>query len=118
MEEDQSPEQQPQRKSPRDELFYRMAAEGWANESGGYVDSPMGRYARIGIEGNEIAEIRDAFQQEAEYVPDAELAGHFILVEDGNGYAVYMYADEWSARRYYGVLQKAYSAWYRREGEL
>lgn len=75
--------------SARDELLYRLAVEGWANETSGDVQSRTGWFARISNAVDELGEIRSGFEDDIVHLGAAALAaseGHFLLVEDGQGF--------------------------------
>lgn len=98
--------------SDRDELFYVMTLEGWANESSGNVECPTGYFARITNNPPDIEGIRDAFPNESENVSDADIIGHYLCQENSQGFwSVYSYDSEAELIRAYRVLDETYSEW-------
>lgn len=98
--------------SDRDELFYAMTLEGWANESSGSVECPTGYFARITNNRPDIEGIRDAFPSESESVSDDDIIGHYLLQENDQGFvSVYQYASEAELLNAYRVLDETYSEW-------
>ncbi|QBZ72291.1 hypothetical protein SEA_CIRCINUS_249 [Streptomyces phage Circinus] len=98
--------------SDRDELFYVMSLEGWANESSGDVECPTGYFARISNGRSDIPSIRDAFPEESRPVSDDEIVGHYLLQENSQGFvSVYDYASEWQLTRAFRILEETYSEW-------
>jgi hypothetical protein len=103
--------------SARDELLYVMTLEGWANESSGESDAPMGFFARISNSPNEIAEIRDAFPRETVVLDDAEMIGHFLCQENSQGFwYVESFDSEYELKRAYRHLDRLYSEWASEDG--
>jgi len=98
--------------SARDELFYVMTLEGWANESSGSVECPTGFFARISNSQAEIAEIRQAFTEESRAVSDNEIIGHFLCTENDQGF---WYVEEFDTESEllaaYNRLDATYSDW-------
>jgi hypothetical protein len=72
--------------SDRDRLLYVMSLEGWANASSGNVECPTGFFARISNEPREVPEIRDAFPTESAGISNADIVGHFLCVENDQGF--------------------------------
>lgn len=98
--------------SDRDELLYVMSLEGWANESSGHVESPMGFFARISNYPRDIEGIRDAFPEETRPVSDEEMTGHFLCRENDLGFwYVFTYDSEAELISEYRRLERAYSDW-------
>ncbi len=98
--------------SDRDELLYVMTLEGWANESSGHVESPTGFFARISNEPRDIESIRDAFPEESGRVSDKEIVGHFLCVENEQGFwYVESFESEAELIRAYRTLDDIYSEW-------
>lgn len=65
----------------RDEFLDWMRSEGWANNSGGDIKSPVGRFALVKIDVSELGEITEAFSTEIDKwsVDIADLLGNFIV---------------------------------------
>ena len=75
--------------SPRDEVLHEMSLEGWSNCSDGNTDAHTGYFSAITITEAELAEITQAFETEIGYaglVDPSELVGHWLLIDDQNGY--------------------------------
>lgn len=70
--------------SPRDELLYQMAANGWCNESSGSTQAPCGRFARVGNEMDDVLMISDAFGEDMDRLGLAvtDIIGHYLVIED------------------------------------
>ncbi|QIN94564.1 hypothetical protein PP460_gp012 [Streptomyces phage Muntaha] len=98
--------------SQRDELFYVMTLDGWANESSGNVECPTGFFARISNEPREVAEIRDAFPTETKGLSNADIVGHFLCQENEQGF---WYVREFDNPREllttYQALEAEYAEW-------
>mgnify|MGYP001791810815 CR=1 FL=1 len=103
--------------SARDEVLHAMSVQGWANRSDGNVEAPTGFFAIISNSPAELAEVVAAFDEEIEGTEDSdfstsELVGHFVLVEDSQGFVgVYDYSTELGARVFYDELEDTFSKW-------
>lgn len=66
-----------------EEALFTFAVHGWANTSFGSAEEPQGWTGRISIDGDELPEMLEAFEEElAEIdVKPAELLGHWLLRE-------------------------------------
>jgi len=110
------PEQGPERnryESPRDEALYYMAVFAWANRSGGSIDSPIGWFARISNEPEDLHEIQGAFGMELASmgVEAREVIGHFVLREIGPIVDVEQFATERGAIVSFAALETVYREW-------
>lgn len=98
--------------SKRDELFYVMTLEGWANASSGNVECPTGFFARISNSAQEIEEIRQAFTEETRAVSDDEIIGHYLCTENDLGFwYVEEFPTESALISRYEQLERIYSEW-------
>lgn len=98
--------------SARDELLHAMSLEGWANASSGDVECPTGFFARISNDSREIPEIRDAFPTESAGISNADIRGHFLCVENSQGFwYVTRYDNARALVQAYNALEAEYSEW-------
>lgn len=100
-----------------EKVLQEMVTGGWANESGGSVDSPQGHYARITVEPAELGEVQGAFNDEMRMhglnEDDAHmLIGHWLVVENELGQVfIIAYDNPISLTRDYLALDDAYALW-------
>jgi hypothetical protein len=98
-------------------VLQAMVSEGWANASGGSVDSPQGHYARITIESAELGEVQGAFNDEMRMhglnEDDAHMfIGYWLVVEDAQGnVSVTAFANEPLLTRAFLELDDANAQW-------
>lgn len=96
-----------------------MVTEGWANESDGSVDSPMGAFARVSVSEAEVGEVVDAFKDVlAMYPLDSltQLIGNWLVEEDSQGnVSVTPWGDPINLTREFQRMQDEYALWV--EGE-
>lgn len=95
-------------------VLQAMVTGGWANESGGDVESPTGHYARITNEPADMAGVEDAFSDVmSTYECESdELIGHWLVVEDSQGnVSVTAYDNPISLTRDYLALDDAFALW-------
>lgn len=100
--------------SARDEMLWTMTFEGWANESGGTVESPVGYFARVSNSAEEIREIQDAFSDSLpeDFTDWNSIIGHFLLREDSNGFVyVDKYPTEAALIERYRQLESNFAEW-------
>lgn len=100
--------------SARDEILDRMAADGWANESDGDVESSAGWFARVCNTEDELAEIFGAFGEDIARLglPLASLVGDFLIEHDERGAVrVTRYDTHGECAHEYAVLASIYQEW-------
>jgi hypothetical protein len=100
--------------SPRDEALHFMAAEGWANESGGNIDAPSGWFAFVSNSPEELAELADAFEEDLAVlgVTPEQVLGHFLLHEAADDrFTVEEFPTERHAHAAYMILQQVFDDW-------
>jgi hypothetical protein len=92
-----------------------MTLHGWCNEFSGDVECPTGFFARMSNTAREVAEIAEAFEEdfkELGLVDINELVGHFLLMEDSDGFvSVVKYEDEELLKYDYRRLDDVYCYW-------
>lgn len=89
-------------------LMSEIVSAGWANASDGNVDAPTGFFARITIEPNEIASVRDAFDLPEEYDPPR----YTLFQEDSSGFIHLTFLPtEVELLAAYDLLSDQYSEW-------
>jgi hypothetical protein len=114
-------------KTALEAVLQAMVTGGWANESDGNVYAPMGHFARVSNEENEIASIIDAFgdvmetygmgyvnhiQGEHELTDVNVLIGHFLVGEDSYGNVlVTRYDNPIQLTRDFQQLQDDFAEW-------
>ena len=85
-----------------------LVTAGWANESDGHVDSPMGHFAIIDLV-NDRHEMADVLEIDEDELPAAH---YYLVVEDSNGNVdvstYYMFS---SAEDEFRDLQQHYVLW-------
>lgn len=95
-------------------VLQAMISGGWANESDGDVDSPVGHYARITNTPAEMHEVSLAFadvMSTYECESDA-LVGYWLVVEDSQGnVSVTSFDNEYLLTAAYMDIDDAYSMW-------
>lgn len=104
--------------SGRDEVFYTMELDGWANESSGDVEAPTHAFAKLSNSPAEMLEVIEAF---AEIINEAmihhgesleTMVGHFLLQHDSQGgfhVTEFMRASDLATA--YGALERQYASW-------
>ena len=96
-------------------LFDAMITGGWANESGGDVESPQGHFARISNSANELSEIRQAFEDTLRAygnVSDEDMTGHFLVVTDSQGnISIHRFGTDTALVAEYRNLESDYDDW-------
>lgn len=102
-------------KTALEAVLQAMVSGGWATDSDGDVDSPQGAFARVTNEEAELAEVVAAFQDTIntyEMEDTRELIGHFLVVEDSQGFVhVTRYDNPIALTRDFQQLQDAYAEW-------
>lgn len=100
--------------SSRDELLYLMAISGWFEESSGDTQASTGWFARMSNLPEEMPSVSEAFSDEArelDYPSFDELQGHFLIVEDGEGFVhVTTYESQHELVADFRVRQEVYES--------
>ena len=104
-------------------ILHFLCTSDWATDSGGNVESPTGYFWRISntpedvrMENTEITSLIED-QMSAYDIEDGpefreSLVGHYLLVEDSNGFVnVSEYLTEMALRRDFEKLQAEFEAW-------
>lgn len=93
--------------SLRDEYLYGLWVEGWACESSGEVDAPVGVFCLIGNAPEDVFEMSGAFG-----APVRGVVGWFVGRGSSQGFVWFeAYATEAEARGAYEDLEEDYSGW-------
>ena len=94
-----------------DNAFKAIISNGWANETDGNVEAPMGFFAIIDLttEREQITEIL------AEYELDGAMEhiepSWYITTEDTRGFLSYERSTEIAAKEWFKQMQKRYYKW-------
>jgi hypothetical protein len=105
--------------SDRDEILDALVAQGWANQSTGSVESPIGHVAIVCNRPQDIVEIAQAFSDEIavlsadepEFDP-MDLVGNFVVRTDTYGFVtVTEYNSPVAASDAYDRAEEAYAEW-------
>lgn len=116
-----SPERTDKFSSPRDEVLYIMAQNGWANEVSGEVGGSSGWFARVINSEDELMEIKFAFSEQIERVgltDLSELLGYWIVNENNLGFVEAINCESEQRLDYmYDLFENIYQAWQRGERE-
>jgi len=100
--------------SARDVFLDYMVSQGWANESGGDVESNAGHFAIIKNPPAEVTEIANAFDDEMRSlnVFRSDIIGYFVLHTDSQGFvSVHAFETETAAEIVYAEYEREYSDW-------
>ena len=98
---------------PRDEALHFLTTAEWSNESSGDVASPAGWFARISNDPADLGSILDVLDDNLpdDFDPE-ELVGHFLLVEDDQGFVeVTSFDTHQELLKDYQGLEEQYAAW-------
>lgn len=95
----------------RDAFLYTAWKSGWANESSGDINSPLGRFALINNEPDDVPEMVDALWEE--YVltgleDPTLLIGNYLIVQDHKGWKLTSYHSPTQSKAEYRLLQMQY----------
>lgn len=110
--------------SRRDEILHSLCLAGWSNDSFGDVEAPTGYVWRIANTWEDVRPINTEFNSlfEALEIPGMEdglstmnrriLVGHFIVIEDSNGFVyVRSFDTEGAMMHEYEYRELQYSEW-------
>lgn len=106
-------------KTALEAVLQAMITGGWANESDGDVEAPTGHFARVsnseaevyGEPGSIVSTFSDVIAMYG-MTDTNELIGHFLVVEDSQGFVtVHAFDDPIALTRLFQQMQDDFAEW-------